>query len=212
MNLQPIETTQYSLSDALPSPLERRDDERFLTLFQVGAVIVGDHRELCLIKNISAGGMLIRAYSGMTPGTALSVELNRGEIIRGAVCWVRGVNVGVAFDAPIDIIDLLSPDNCSPRPRMPRIAVLCTVSVRQGTVSYQLSTLDVSQGGLKVESSQPLIVGEDVVVTLPGLPARMGVVCWQDGDCYGIRFNRLLALAELVAWLDQQRTRMRASD
>lgn len=211
MTLQPIATTLYSLSDTLPGPLERRDDERFLTLFRVGTVIVDDRRELCLIKNISSGGMLIRAYHALAQGTALSVELKRGEIIRGAVSWVRGVDAGVAFDAPIDIIELLSSGRSGPRPRMPRIAVHCAVGVRQGAVTCQLSALDVSQGGIKVETSRPLIVGGDVVVTLPGLPPRMGVVRWHHADCYGISFNGVLPLADLVAWLQGQRQQMRAA-
>ena len=57
---QPVETTLYSLSDRTPDPVERRDGERYLTLFRVGTVMIEDRRELCLIKNISAGGMMIR--------------------------------------------------------------------------------------------------------------------------------------------------------
>ncbi len=209
MKQKPIETTLYSLSDTAPAPVERRDDERHLTLFRVGALVVGGHRELCLIKNISAGGMLIRAYCAMAPGTSLSVELKRGEAICGKVSWERGGNVGVAFDAPIDVIGLLTPGNDSPRPRMPRIAIRCIASVRQGAVGRSLYTRDVSQGGIKVESLQPLVIGEDVVVILPGLQPEPGVVCWQDSGCYGISFHRLLALEELVAWLQKQREQMR---
>jgi len=58
----PIETTLYSLGDAPPpAQAERRDGDRTLTLFRVGSLMIGKRRELCLIKNISAGGMLIRA-------------------------------------------------------------------------------------------------------------------------------------------------------
>ena len=70
MQEQPVDTTLYSLSDVAPAPVERRDGERHLTLFRVGSIVVEDRRELCLIKNVSAGGMLIRAYSAMIPGTA----------------------------------------------------------------------------------------------------------------------------------------------
>ena len=66
---QPVETTLYSLSDRTPDPAERREGERFLTLFRVGTVMIGDRRELCLIKNISAGGMMIRPYCKVEPGT-----------------------------------------------------------------------------------------------------------------------------------------------
>src|ERR1044072_3303889 len=101
---QPVETTLYSLSDRAPDPVERRDGERFLTLFRVGSVIIEGRRELCLIKNISAGGMLIRPYCTIEAGTAVSVELKRGEQIPGVVTWVRNESAGVSFDEQIDVV------------------------------------------------------------------------------------------------------------
>ena len=65
MEAQPVETTLYSLSSVPPAPAaeaERRDGERHMTLYRVGSIQVEDRRELCLIKNISAGGMMIRLY------------------------------------------------------------------------------------------------------------------------------------------------------
>ena len=212
MQNRPVETTLYSLSDTPPLPRERREDDRHLTLFRVGALLVDDHRELCLVKNISAGGMLIRAYCAMAPGMPVAIELKRGETIRGTVSWTRGCNVGIAFDAPIDVVGLLTPGTDSPRPRMPRIAVRCIASVRQGATSRSMFTRDVSQGGLKVESKWPLVVGEPAMVTLPGLQPEAGMVCWNDAGCYGIAFNRPLALADLVAWMHEQRERVRSGD
>jgi hypothetical protein len=46
---KPIDTTLYSFADRVPSPPDSRADERHLTLFRVGALIVCDRRELCLI-------------------------------------------------------------------------------------------------------------------------------------------------------------------
>ena len=72
MEEQPVETTLYSLSDHTPDPVERRDGDRYLTLFRVGTIMVEDRRELCLIKNISAGGMMIRPYCKLESGTPVS--------------------------------------------------------------------------------------------------------------------------------------------
>ena len=63
MEKQPAETTLYSLSDAPPQPAnesDRRTGERHMTLYRVGSVMLDGHRELCLRRNISAGGMMIR--------------------------------------------------------------------------------------------------------------------------------------------------------
>nr|NUR36898.1 PilZ domain-containing protein [Sphingomonas sp.] len=206
---QPVETTLYSLSDRTPDPVDRRDGDRYLTLFRVGSVMVDDRRELCLIKNISAGGMMIRPYCKLSVGTPLSVELKRGEQIPGVVSWINGDSAGISFDESIDVVELLASSMEGPRPRMPRIEVRCIASVRQGSNVYGMRAHDVSQGGLKVESARDLDVGAEVLVTLPGLSSREAIVRWRDGRTYGITFRRLVALAELVDWLREQRELLR---
>lgn len=208
---QPVETTLYSLCDGMPQPAERREGERHMTLFRVGTVAIGDRRELCLIKNISSGGMLIRAYCALEPGIRLSVELKRGDQMKGTVSWTSGNSVGIVFDEPIDVVELLASSMDGPRPRMPRVEVRCITSLRQGSNVYGMRARDISQGGLKVETNRDLEIGCDVVVTLPGLPPQLGVVRWQEAGCYGITFNRLLALSELVQWLHEQRELLRAA-
>jgi hypothetical protein len=208
---QPIETTIYSLSDVPPSaPPERREGERHLTLYRVGSVTIDQRRELCLIKNISAGGMMIRAYCSIPVGTSLMVELKSGQPILGTVTWVREHNLGVTFDQPIDVIEILSASMDGPRPRMPRIEVQGFATIREGATTYRMRTCDISQGGVKVETMTILPRGSDVVVMLPGLAPMPGVIRWNEDGFSGITFNRLLSLPLLVNWLQEQRGGIRA--
>ena len=55
-----IQTTNYSLSAAAPERPERRSGERYVSLLRVGALVIEGRRELCLIRNVSAGGMMKR--------------------------------------------------------------------------------------------------------------------------------------------------------
>ena len=108
MELQAVETTRYSLSDAPPqAPEDRRDGERLMTLYRVGSLSIDQRRELCLIKNISAGGMMVRAYCVIKQGTRLTVEFKCGQPLAGVVSWSRDVHIGISFDEPIDVLDLL---------------------------------------------------------------------------------------------------------
>ncbi|MGE5563915.1 MAG: PilZ domain-containing protein [Bacillota bacterium] len=204
MQESPVETTLYSLAASAPSRPERRESERYLSLLRVGAMVVDGRRELCLIRNISAGGMMIRAYSDIPVGTPLSIELKQGDPVSGVIQWVDGGLTGVTFDAPIDVLALLAPPGDGPRPRLPRIEVDCTAWVRQESHVVRTRAANVSQGGIRVESPAAFVVGGDVVVTLPGLTPAAGVVRWRDGDAYGIAFNRALILSELVHWLQDQ--------
>jgi hypothetical protein len=207
---EPVETTIYSLAPLPPPAPERRADERHMSLLRVGALLIGDRRELCLIRNVSVGGMLIRAYSAIEPGTRLSIELKQGEAVHGAVLWAKNDLVGVSFDEPIDIVSLITTSSDAPRPRMPRLEVRCTAWVRDGAIVHRTRAVNISQGGVRVETAKGLTAGSQVTVTLPGMPPEQGVVRWSDEEGCGITFNRVLALSQLVAWVGEQQERQRA--
>ena len=204
-----VETTVYSLAVSAPTQPDRRGSDRYLSLLRVGSIQVEGRRELCLIRNISAGGMMIRAYSNIAIGTSLSVELKQGDPVRGTVKWIEDGLTGVTFDAPIDVLLLLAPPGDGPRPRLPRIEVGCTAWVRQDGDVVRARVINVSQGGACVEARSPLTVDADVVVTLPGLTPAAGVVKWSDGGVYGLGFNRALVLSDLVEWLQGQQQEQR---
>ena len=211
-----VETTVFTMSDSAPPPMpqaevDRRDGDRHMTLYRVGALTIGERRELCLIKNISAGGMMVRAYCSIPVGTPLSIELKVGDPVRGRVSWVREPNIGIVFDQPLDVIELLAQSIDGPRPRMPRVAADCHATLREGAHVHRVSVVDVSQGGVKLACHAVVNAGEDVVVTLPGLAPVAGISCWAEGGRIGVTFNRLLPLQTLVGWLHTQRDGMRSA-
>ena len=96
-----VTETGFSFSHAVPAPPERRQSERHLKILRVGTLIVGDRRELCLIRNISAGGLMAHVYSKLEVGQQLLVELKASQPVSGRVIWVRDSNAGIQFDRPI---------------------------------------------------------------------------------------------------------------
>jgi hypothetical protein len=205
-----VETTNYSLSAQPPACPDRRSDERYVSLLRVAALTVDGRRELCLIRNISAGGMMIRPYSPIPAGTQLSVELKQGDSVTGIAQWSDQGMVGVVFDEPIDVVALLTATGGRPQPRMPRIELDCSALIRHEGNVFRVDVINISQGGICVKSRDRLDLDADVVVTLNGLHAAAGVVKWWDGDYYGIGFNRVYPATELMAFLqDQQREEQR---
>ena len=182
-----------------------------MTLYRVGSILVEDRRELCLIKNISAGGMMIRLYCSIADGTPVTVELKSGQPIHGKISWTREENAGIVFDSPIDVIDILKTAMDSPRPRMPRIETRSHATLREGANVVRVQACDISQGGLKIRSETRFDQGAAIVVSLPGLEPQPAIACWSENGFTGITFNRLLPLSELVAWLSQQRDKQRAA-
>jgi hypothetical protein len=203
LSKKPVETTLYSISASPPGRPERRTGDRFVSLLRVGALQIGGRRELCLIRNISAGGMMIRPYSPIAPDTHLSVELKQGDMVSGISQWSENGLVGVAFDSPIDVVALLSGKD-GPRPRMPRIEVGCTASIRYDGNVFRTRVVNISQGGICVNVPLDIDLDSDVVVSIPGLHAAAGVVKWCEGDYYGIGFNRVFPVHELMRFLQEQ--------
>lgn len=198
------EQTTFSLSNAPPRQPERRRQPRHITILRVGTVFLENRRELCLIRNISAGGMLAHIYSVVAEGQPVAVELKSNQRLSGTVSWIDGSNVGIRFDELVDVEDLLASQSAMDngwRPRLPRVEVDRLATVRVGSRTYGVSTRDISQGGVKIETDAPFEQGIEVVLTLDKFRPIHGVVRWYSEGLCGIAFNQVLPFRELIDWL-----------
>ena len=199
----PTEETVFSFSKDAPDPVGRTDQARRLTTLRVGTITIEGRRELCLIRNVSAGGLRAHVYSPLRDGQQVSVELKTNQQTSGSVSWVDGGTIGITFDQEIDVEELLASQtaNDGVQSRMPRVEVDCLGELRIGARTYPINTCDMSQGGVRVEVDHPLKVGENVVLTLQKFRPVAGVVRWYDEGQGGIAFNQVLPFHELMNWL-----------
>jgi hypothetical protein len=202
-----IVETSLSTSGQAPAPPERRRGERVVTILRVGTLIVDGERELCLIRNMSAGGMHAHVYSDLEPGQKVTVELRSHQQIDGTIIWVRDENAGIEFDAPVDITAMLATPAVLEngwRPRMPRVEVDRLATLRAGAKTYWVQIRDISQGGVKIECEPAIEVGSPVVLTPEYFGPVSGMVRWQkDGAC-GIAFNQPIPFDQLIRWLKRE--------
>lgn len=198
------DATLHSVPTPPERSVERRRTDRNMTLLRVGSLMVCGRQELCLIRNISESGMMIRAYSEIPVGTSVSIELKQGESVRGTTQWAKRDLVGVRFEKPINMMSLIATAPNSLRPRMPRIEVQCAAWVRDGAFVHRVRLVNISQGGVRIAGFTDLPFGAQVTVGLPSLPREQGVVRWIAGESCGIAFNSLLPLPKLVAWIGAQ--------
>ena len=204
MAKQRVETTLYSLSSTPPAVPDRRKRERYFSLLRVGALIVDGRRELCLIRNVSAGGMMIRPYSPIQQGSRVSVELKHGVTVTGEAQWADNGLVGVSFDEPIDVVALLTKSDDGPQPRMPRIALDCPIWVRQGAVARRVRAINISQGGILHPDRGRVGHGRSRRHQYAGTEPhgrRRQMAGWR---VLRIGFNRVFAIDELMSFLQAQ--------
>jgi PilZ domain len=199
-----VEETSFSFSEHVPTPPDRRNLERHIKILRVGAIFVDGRRELCLIRNISAGGLMAHVYSSVRVGQRVGVELKSNQQATGRVVWVREANAGIAFDESVDIGDMLANpavlDN-GWRARAPRVEVNRPAVLRVGARTYRVRTRDISQSGIKIDTDHELEPNGEVMLTPEDFRAIAGTVRWQQGRACGISFHQLVPLAELIAWL-----------
>jgi hypothetical protein len=204
LSASPTEETIFSFASDAPAPCARGDEPRRMTTLRVGTMTIEGRRELCLVRNVSAGGLRAHVYSPLKQGQPVSVELKTNQQTAGSVSWVDGATVGISFDEEIDIAELLASQiegEGGMQPRMPRVEVDCLGELRIGARLYPINTCDMSQGGARIEIDHPLRVGDNVVLTLRKLRPLQGVVSWYQHGQGGIAFNQVVPFHELVTWL-----------
>jgi hypothetical protein len=194
--------TIYSLSDEPPraNGVERDDRARL----QPGAVGRGSLREICFLRKITPLGAVLCMESAPEVGEQLDLELLTGDRLRGCVEWVQGRDVGLRFDQAADMFALIT-RNLVHQPgdgrRMPRVELNCPAWLEAGSRREIVAVRNLSDGGACIETRVPLVVHEQVVVTLDGFRPAPAIVRWVQGLAAGIAFTPELPWQELMPWL-----------
>lgn len=203
-NQMDVEDTSFSFSMLAPSPPDRRRDTRHLKILRVGTLIFGGKRELCLIRNISAGGLMAHVYCPLQVGQNVTVALKSNHMLEGTVVWLKDGNAGIEFPEPIDVEAMLTNATLLENgwlPRMPRVEVDWLATVRTGAKISWVTVRDISQGGVKFECDTPVLTGQQVTLTIDKYRSISGVIRWFEDGMGGIAFNELIPFQELMSWL-----------
>jgi hypothetical protein len=202
--------TIYSLSGEVP-PVDDAIEADRLGLW-TGALTVGSIRQGCSIRKLSAGGAIVQVDGPVTIGDRLDLELMTGEQLIGTIAWQHGNEVGLRFDAPVDVFAVIAQDIVSQpgeRRRMPRVELVVQALLETAGGTELVTTRDISQGGAKLDVPFKLKVEERILVTLDGLPPQPGVVRWSSDHVAGIAFLPELRWQELMVWLKERRRKRR---
>jgi hypothetical protein len=200
-----FESTTFSLSTAVPRPVERRIDERLIPLLKVAKLGSERGEQLIRVRNISAGGLMAEISGSPPVGAHVSVELS-SQKIPSTVLWIREGMAGIKFDQTVDLGELLAgrKPRHGFRPRPPRLNVECTASVRVGKVYYTVEVQDISLGGMKVAPIEEYCVGREVIVVVESLRPIKGQVRWFSERHAGIVFDKPLEFEELAEWVGKR--------
>jgi hypothetical protein len=191
---------------------ERRGAPRQLTLLRVALLHAGGTSDLCIIRNLSGGGVSASVYRALDKGESVQIEFRSDERLSGEVIWTRGQEVGIAFPANIDVEAVLASrwvNENGKQQRLPRINLECGCRIRVGSNFYVGRLRDISQGGAKVEVQRPFKGTGDAILTLPGYGIVECTIRWSSKATLGLSFNERLPFAVLAQWLQAQRAKQK---
>ncbi len=184
---------------------DRRADGRTTTLFQVARLLtMCGTQHLCLIRNIGPGGMMLEIYAPLEPGMRVRIEPKVCDPVDGEVRWTQEGQAGIVFDVPIDVHAYLNVHNVllpDQLPRCPRVTTQLRARLRIGAVWHLVPLIDLSQGGVKVETDLPVALGQGVEIDIPGIGTLGAHVRWVRGERVGLVFTCPLRLALVARWI-----------
>ncbi len=204
------ELTELSFGTGVPNvEQERRGESRAqLAVYRVATLRWDNIEALCLIRNISSGGLMGRLHTALMPGQAITVEIRSGALIPGRIAWSGDELIGIAFDQQIEVLDVLhAPITGEPGliQRMPRVRISCPVGLHGDGGSHQVTLVDLSQGGAKL-ATELLKEGDSVTVAIRGLDPRRAEVRWAHDGYAGLCFAAPIPFELLARWaLERQR-------
>ena len=93
-------------SGIYPDP-NQRSSERYTRVFRPVVFRVEGCEGLCLVRNISAGGLMGDVPGDVQPGSVIEIDMNSAVQLNGHVVWSNQGQMGVHFDQPIDVQQVL---------------------------------------------------------------------------------------------------------
>ncbi|BCA58933.1 PilZ domain-containing protein [Sphingomonas sp. HMP6] len=196
-----------------PSPLMPNDsamaqrEARLTTILLIARLSTESRDDLCRVRNLSSGGMRIETLSPVSMGARASVELKNGATVEGVVVWSKHPEIGLRFDQPVDISELLKPpvrNAAAHLPRSLRLATRCPVIVRRDGHLMSGVLKDISLGGARISLSGTARAGDQVMLGIPGLDSRRATVRWAKSGLVGLAFSEVIAFEELSRWLSTE--------
>ena len=184
---------------------DRRRSDRHAVVAQVAKIRLSSGREeLCLLRDISAGGLQADVYIPLKPGDHLDIELRTAHTVGCRIVWAVDGRIGVAFDEPIPAAAMLAhcafndPGGGNLRP--PRLKANIRGLLRIDAGSSAITISNVSQAGLQIVAPARLRSGISCTIVLPGLAARGASICWWRDGCAGLMLDEAIDYADFAKW------------
>lgn len=187
-----------------PLPDDQRESQRLTLLLRAGKLITADGEYLCLLRDVSAGGVKLRLFHPLTLQGDCAVELSSGARLALAPVWQEGELVGLRFaKGPVEVGALL--EDAGPFPKRTirlRLHRPCLVAIHEPDRTLTGALCDISQHGAALLCEERIAIGTALELAAEPIGAIAARVRWRRGNRYGVVFTQSFRLDELARFAD----------
>jgi hypothetical protein len=195
--------SNWNLQAPQADPAEEQPDQRLasrMSLMMRPAKLIADDREfLCVVRNVSDGGVGLRLFHDLPEHWYLAIEFDNGQRHAINVIWRKGEQMGCSFTHPIaPQID----DEPFAR-RQPRLNVEIEATLHVDGETTPVVIRDLSIQGASIDCKRWLMIDELVRLEARPLPAIYAKVRWRRPPRFGLIFEQVFGMAELAKLCSQ---------
>lgn len=176
----------------------RRTSARVSRMLRPAKLTIDGRDVLCVIRDISNGGLQLQLFHDLPLHSNLSIELDDGSRHQIRKVWVAGDRMGCAFLQAVDIGPILSGESCVRPRRQPRLEVEHDAVLWSNGVKVAVVLRDISQRGAAIDCSARLMIDELVRIESGVLPTLYAKVRWRSPPRYGLVFEQTFRMDQLA--------------
>lgn len=175
-----------------------RQEVRVKVLIRTVKLLAGERELVGILLDVSRTGMQLKLFKGLPEGQPLAIELEDHQRLPVSLVWRKGDHAGFSFDQPVDLDQLINPGDGRKPHRQVRLRFCTDGRITADGVSHPMRFENVSQCGARCECEAYLAIGQLVRIETDDLAPHYAKVRWRSRPSYGLVFEDVLNMGELV--------------
>lgn len=177
--------------------IDLRDKNRFALLIRSAKLICELGEFLCIVRDVSEGGVKLRLFHPLPPCPTFQLELSSRHTFEIEPVWSNGDLSGFRFPNPVDVPDFISERSQYPK-RALRINLKAPAIVRVEGGAFSATIRDLSREGVRIETQVALALEQKVSLEAAHFSSRVGTVRWRKTPTFGVALQNLLSFDTLA--------------
>lgn len=177
-------------------PEDRRQSTRFVTLIRAAKLETDRGELVCVIRDVSAGGIRLRCFHGFPEGN-LTLLLQNGDSYPLEMVRPGEREASFRFPDEVDVARLLKEVSDHPKRRI-RVNLNVRGRVNKAGHKYSAVIHNLSQQGALIESDAKLAIDELIILELGENERIAAKVRWREDGTYGLIFETVYSLEQFA--------------